>query len=1066
MTWESLAQLGNYLLSDAFFSILAAIAVWGFFISGIDDLFIDLRYLVMVLFKGGEKTRIRMIDAEKLSEKPVAVMVPAWQEAEVIRRMLMRNVTNIDYTNYHLFVGTYPNDAETLKEVEGTIRYYRRLRSGLGGVNGAQEGKRAAGDFVHMVVGPKPGPTNKADNLNHIYRHILAAEEDMIRNGELSAPFEIFVLHDCEDVIHPKEFKLFNFLMTNVPQTSRPKNEPYREQFDFVQLPVFPLEIGILPDGEEIAPLTRSLKRWRTINPAKWIAESPRTLWRLARAGFLMLRNIKRHVVSATYMDEFAEHHTKDMVVRREIEGLVPSAGVGTGISRSALGRLAGQNKQNDIFNDVHLTEDYEISLALKNLGMKQYFVVEPVKMLKYWQSKLDETYEVDEFVATKEFFPDSIRRSIRQKTRWIMGITYQTMFPGRKDNPFVDFFYGWQGTMVTKYTLLRDRKSLVTNYINILGYVVFFYCLVKVILVEMIDYDWSFARIFPPSSYIWWLLLFNAVLMVERFLQRFHAVRKIYGLKQSVYFLLRTVFVIGLILGNFINFMATLGATRRYFGWLLSSKFLPAKKTAQKDATATDAAQPGSAAHEKKKSRLVWGKTEHAYLSEDQMREYVNRLGALAVRNRLLKPEQLTEALEVQRRDRKKLGEVLKNMGVIDDASFSLLYAQQLSMPSHEIDSLEIDTALLEIIPEDLAIEYRMVPLTLEPSGALVVAVADPVDEESQRRLQERVGRKLRFVITYESDLDFSRRRAYGKLVKTTAVPVQKLGVYLLERNHITETQLSEALYLQKVQRKPLGEVLMGMGLIDEFQLDAYFRETLGIAFTRIDPDRTPAALLERFPRAFCQIYRTVPLRENGETITMAIANFALREIVASLERQLEKKVEVVLAPEEDIQKAIEAGYARFDEATLRSRLLGNRLIEAGVIDPPRLDEALKQQRAKGQRLGEVLVSYGYCDERDFLNVYAKDLLLPVVNIKALQLDPALAQLYSRTAAAERTLAPLYQDGDAVTFALPYDFTQNDIRSIEERFPHGKIHYVLAVKSDIREAIRVIYADQAGRPA
>ena len=41
-------------------------------------------------------------------------------------------------------------------------------------------------------------------------------------------------------------------------------------------------------------------------------------------------------------------------------------------------------------------------------------------------------------------------------------------------------------------------------------------------------------------------------------------------------------------------------------------------------------------------------------------------------------------------------------------------------------------------------------------------------------------------------------------------------------------------------------------------------------------------------------------------------------------------------------------------------SRLLGELLVEQGLIVPADLDEALAEQRATGRRLGEVLVSRG----------------------------------------------------------------------------------------------------------
>ena len=37
-------------------------------------------------------------------------MVPAWNETGVIGNMAELAATTLDYENYHIFVGTYPND--------------------------------------------------------------------------------------------------------------------------------------------------------------------------------------------------------------------------------------------------------------------------------------------------------------------------------------------------------------------------------------------------------------------------------------------------------------------------------------------------------------------------------------------------------------------------------------------------------------------------------------------------------------------------------------------------------------------------------------------------------------------------------------------------------------------------------------------------------------------------------------------------------------------------------------------------------------------------------------------
>lgn len=201
-------------------------------ISSIDDMFIDIYYWTRRIYR--EFTvyrRFGHLTVEQLreqAEKPLAIMIPAWQEAPVIAKMIENAISTFEYSNYVIFAGTYPNDPETGREVEFVRERFTN---------------------VERVVTPHDGPTSKADCLNWVIQAIKLYEQE---NG---IEFAGIVMHDAEDVVHPLEMRLFNHLIG---------------RFDFIQLPVYPLE-----------------SRW----------------WRMT---------------SGHYMDEFAKNHGKDLVVREK----------------------------------------------------------------------------------------------------------------------------------------------------------------------------------------------------------------------------------------------------------------------------------------------------------------------------------------------------------------------------------------------------------------------------------------------------------------------------------------------------------------------------------------------------------------------------------------------------------------------------------------------------------------------------------------------------------------------------------------------------------------------------
>jgi adsorption protein B len=185
---------------DSILSVCAALlretalfAAFGFMLLGLSDLFVDLIWLGLRLFR---RRKPRTFPAAARPGR-LAIFLPAWDEAAVIGRMLDHAQAMYGEADYRLYVGCYPNDPATMAAVQA-----------------------AAGPHVRPVIGPAPGPTSKADCLNRLWDRMM---EDEAAEG---VPIKAVVLHDAEDVVHSAELPLFDALI---------------ERYDLVQLPVVPL---------------------------------------------------------------------------------------------------------------------------------------------------------------------------------------------------------------------------------------------------------------------------------------------------------------------------------------------------------------------------------------------------------------------------------------------------------------------------------------------------------------------------------------------------------------------------------------------------------------------------------------------------------------------------------------------------------------------------------------------------------------------------------------------------------------------------------------------------------
>ena len=447
-----------------FFIVLAWIVASIFLLSGLDDLFYDVYYWLRWLFRRRffHFRSYPLLSVEKMEAKEqqkIAILIPTWHESDVIYNMLTNACATLLYRNYDIFVGVYSNDSETQVEVERAAQLYPR---------------------IHPTQGPVAGPTTKADNLNAMYTALKALER---QTGER---YEILIIHDAEDVIHPVSLLLYNYL---IPRK------------DMIQIPVFP-------------------KRQPFWSATHW-----------------------------TYADEFAENHTKDLIAREAMRAFVPSAGVGTAFSRRVAEFMLAISEQ-DLFDARNLTEDYEFGFRLYAEWPTSVFVQQKVMYEPQDRSRPREERPYEgEWIATRELFPNSFWAAVRQKARWIVGISMQSWA-----------MIGWRGGISIRYNLLRDRKVLIACPNNMIAYAVFLYFLVYELLRRIPETSEYLIPIIWKGSPLWYLVLAATVLMANRLLQRAIAVGKVYGFRQALASIPRAVW------SNFINFFATTRAIIIFF--------------------------------------------------------------------------------------------------------------------------------------------------------------------------------------------------------------------------------------------------------------------------------------------------------------------------------------------------------------------------------------------------------------------------------------------------------------------------------------------------------------------
>lgn len=508
----------------------------------IDDFVWDLVSFIRKLRHPHQKGLIDFVEADKVPHKLLAITIAAWREDNVLADVIDNLIASTMYPKsmYHIFLGIYPNDEATL-----AVAYELAARH----------------DNVHVVENELPGPTSKAQNINYVIQRIKDFEQ---KNGWR---FASLTVHDSEDVVHPYELKVTNYLL-NTHQA--------------LQFPVFPL---------------------------------------IPRPRF---KNFLSHLTTGTYADEFAENHFITVPNRDASGAFVPSAGTGFALRRDVIDAFG----DNDVLPRDSLTEDYRLSLTLYEMGIPMKYVLERIPRVTA-QNRIKYDY-----VATRSMFPNTFKTAVKQKTRWILGITFQSF-------RFREIFARNDAlSFVARYSMYKDIKANVSNMLVFLGYPILIYVVASFFI--------PLPAIFPYRSLSWWLSMLVTLMMVERQFMRGLAIYNIYGLR-SVFFacLFPPLIPIRLVWGNVINFVSTVRAFRQYF--------FGNKRPAKPQATQA-VSQPPTA--QKPMKKLAWAKTDHTFLPQAVLQTYHRRYGDMLIELGYLRPEQLQQATEGASQAQLRLGQ------------------------------------------------------------------------------------------------------------------------------------------------------------------------------------------------------------------------------------------------------------------------------------------------------------------------------------------------------------------------------------------------------------------------
>jgi type IV pilus assembly protein PilB len=148
------------------------------------------------------------------------------------------------------------------------------------------------------------------------------------------------------------------------------------------------------------------------------------------------------------------------------------------------------------------------------------------------------------------------------------------------------------------------------------------------------------------------------------------------------------------------------------------------------------------------------------------------SNLGELLLREKIISTDQLQAALDFQKKNSLPVGTSLVQLGYISEEEIAQALSRQLGYPYIDLDQFEVYPEVINLIPNDVAKKYVVMPIHRIRSF-LTLAMVDPTDLEVIEDIRFRTGLSIQPVIASESGVMNAINKYYGS---ADAIRVKKI--------------------------------------------------------------------------------------------------------------------------------------------------------------------------------------------------------------------------------------------------------------------------------------------------
>ncbi|WP_083540141.1 GspE/PulE family protein [Fibrobacter sp. UWEL] len=163
---------------------------------------------------------------------------------------------------------------------------------------------------------------------------------------------------------------------------------------------------------------------------------------------------------------------------------------------------------------------------------------------------------------------------------------------------------------------------------------------------------------------------------------------------------------------------------------------------------------------------------------------------------------------------------------------------------------------------------------------------------------------------------------------VQMQSTTKMRIGEMLIAQGYITDEQLNKALETQKTTGKRLGRTLVDLGFMPEERLIEILSRQFEVPYVKLDTFHIDPEAYNYLPEDLCKQYKVVPLfiqksederHQSRQVMTIAMTDPTNMRTITAVRFKVKMEVDVVMASDDDVKKAIErifAGHGAAEES------------------------------------------------------------------------------------------------------------------------------------------------------